>query len=51
MRPLRFVALSEDRQALILTDEVGRMLSLAIDEPSAYDDVELVGTNHARATP
>ena len=32
MRPLRFVALSEDGQALILTDEVGRMLSLAIDE-------------------
>ncbi len=32
MRPLRFVALSEDGKALILTDEVGRMLSLAIDE-------------------
>jgi hypothetical protein len=32
VRPLRFVALSEDGQALILTDEVGRMLSLAIDE-------------------
>lgn len=32
MRPVRFVALSEDGQALILTDEVGRMLSLAIDE-------------------
>lgn len=26
------------------------LLSLAIDEPSAYDDVELVGENHARAT-
>jgi len=25
------------------------MLSLAIDEPSAYDDVELVGDNRARA--
>jgi Protein of unknown function (DUF3071) len=32
VRPVRFVALSEDGQALILTDEVGRMLSLAIDE-------------------
>ncbi len=32
MRPIRFVAVSEDGQALILTDEVGRMLSLAIDE-------------------
>ncbi|WP_205752305.1 septation protein SepH [Cryptosporangium phraense] len=32
MRPLRFVALSADGQAMILTDEVGRMLSLAIDD-------------------
>jgi hypothetical protein len=32
VRPVRFVSLSEDGQALILTDEVGRMLSLAIDE-------------------
>ena len=32
MRPVRFVALSADGQALILTDEIGRMLSLAIDE-------------------
>lgn len=32
MRPLRFVALSEDGQALILTDEVGRMLFLSLDE-------------------
>lgn len=32
MRPVRFVALSEDGMALILTDEVGRMLSLTIDE-------------------
>lgn len=26
------------------------LLSLAIDEPSAYDDVELVGSNHARVS-
>jgi quinol monooxygenase YgiN len=26
------------------------LLSLAIDEPSAYDDVELVGENRARVT-
>jgi quinol monooxygenase YgiN len=26
------------------------LLSLAIDEPSAYDDVELVGTNQARSS-
>jgi hypothetical protein len=32
MRPVRFVALSEDGQALVLADEVGRLLSLPIDE-------------------
>jgi len=32
MRPVRFVALAEDGQSLILTDEVGRMLSLTLDE-------------------
>ncbi|WP_025616915.1 septation protein SepH [Salinispora cortesiana] len=32
MRPVRFVALSEDGQALVLTDEVGRLLALPIDE-------------------
>mgnify|MGYP001498900793 CR=1 FL=1 len=32
MRPVRFVALSEDGQALILSDEVGRLLSLPLDE-------------------
>lgn len=26
------------------------LLSLAVDEPSAYDDVDLVGENHARET-
>src|SRR6185503_11395492 len=31
MRPVRFVALSEDGQALVLTDEVGRLLALPID--------------------
>lgn len=31
MRPVRFVALSEDGQALVLADEVGRLLSLPID--------------------
>ena len=32
MRPVRFVALSEDGQALVLADEVGRLLTLPIDE-------------------
>ncbi len=32
MRPVRFVALSEDGQALVLSDEVGRLLALPIDE-------------------
>ena len=32
MRPVRFVALSEDGQALVLADEVGRLLLLPIDD-------------------
>ncbi len=32
MRPLRFVALSEDGQALVLADEVGRLLALPVDD-------------------
>lgn len=32
MRPVRFVALSEDGHSLVLTDEVGRLLALPIDE-------------------
>jgi hypothetical protein len=32
MRPVRFVALSEDGQAFVLTDEVGRLLTLPIDD-------------------
>src|SRR5881392_2321942 len=32
MRPVRFVALSEDGHAFVLTDEVGRLLALPIDE-------------------
>ncbi len=32
MRPVRFVALSEDGHALVLTDEVGRLLALPIDD-------------------
>jgi hypothetical protein len=32
MRPVRFVALSEDGQALVLADEVGRLLGLPLDE-------------------
>ncbi|HEX5542944.1 MAG TPA: septation protein SepH [Micromonospora sp.] len=31
MRPVRFVALSEDGHALVLADEVGRLLALPID--------------------
>ena len=32
MRPVRFVALSEDGQALVLSDEVGRLLTLPVDD-------------------
>ncbi|MGI8647188.1 MAG: DUF3071 domain-containing protein [Acidimicrobiales bacterium] len=32
MRPVRFIALAEDGQSLILTDEVGRMLFLKLDD-------------------
>ncbi|WP_344166507.1 septation protein SepH [Pilimelia columellifera] len=32
MRPVRFVALAEDGQGLVLTDEVGRLLALPIDD-------------------
>jgi hypothetical protein len=32
MRPVRFVALSEDGHALVLADEVGRLLTLPVDE-------------------
>jgi len=32
MRPVRFVALSEDGQALVLADEVGRLLALPCDD-------------------
>jgi hypothetical protein len=32
MRPVRFVALSEDGHALVLADEVGRLLALARDD-------------------
>src|SRR5690242_670100 len=32
MRPVRFVALSEDGHALVLADEVGRLLALPLDE-------------------
>jgi hypothetical protein len=32
MRPVRFVALSEDGQALVLADEVGRLLTLPLDD-------------------
>jgi hypothetical protein len=32
MRPVRFVALSEDGHAMVLADEVGRLLALPIDD-------------------
>jgi Protein of unknown function (DUF3071) len=32
MRPVRFVALSEDGQAFVLADEVGRLLALPVDD-------------------
>jgi Protein of unknown function (DUF3071) len=42
MRPVRFVALSEDGQALVLADEVGRLLTLPLDE-------RISGALHAEA--
>jgi hypothetical protein len=36
VRPVRFVALSEDGQAAVLADEVGRLLTLPIDDRVAY---------------
>ncbi|MGH3749666.1 MAG: septation protein SepH, partial [Micromonosporaceae bacterium] len=36
MRPVRFVALSEDGQALVLSDEVGRLLTLPVDDRLSY---------------
>ena len=38
MRPVRFVALSEDGQALVLADEVGRLLTLPIDDRVSTHD-------------
>ena len=32
MRPVRFVALSEDGHAFVLADEVGRLLALPVDD-------------------
>ena len=32
MRPVRFVALSEDGHALVLADEMGHLLALPLDE-------------------
>jgi hypothetical protein len=43
MRPVRFVALSEDGQAFVLADEVGRLLALPID-----DRVATAATRHDR---
>jgi Protein of unknown function (DUF3071) len=47
VRPVRFVALSEDGQALVLADEVGRLLSLPIDErvTAALDPSRTAGPN------
>ena len=44
MRPVRFVALSEDGQALVLADEVGRLLALPIDD-------RISGALHADGSP
>ena len=56
MRPVRFVALSEDGQALVLADEVGRLLALPIDDRisgALHSDRHppLGGTAVALATP
>jgi len=44
MRPVRFVALSEDGQALVLADEVGRLLALPLDD-------RISGALHADGSP
>jgi hypothetical protein len=54
MRPVRFVALSEDGQALVLADEVGRLLSLPIDDRVATllrPDRATTGSLHAETPP
>jgi hypothetical protein len=51
MRPVRFVALTEDGQAFVLADEVGRLLALPIDDrvhTALRPDRESAG---AQATP
>lgn len=50
MRPVRFVALSEDGHALVLTDEVGRLLALPIDE-RVHGALRPDGERHAGSTP
>lgn len=45
MRPVRFVALSEDGQAAVLADEVGRLLALPIDDRVTT----ALGTERSRA--
>jgi hypothetical protein len=49
MRPVRFVALSEDGQALVLADEVGRLLTLPLDDRVSGALQTDTGT-HAAAT-
>jgi hypothetical protein len=52
MRPVRFVALSEDGQAFVLADEVGRLLSLPIDDRvSAAARVDRSRAGQATAPP
>ena len=56
MRPVRFVALSEDGQAMVLADEVGRLLALPIDDRVSVALTHEahpapVGTTAATATP
>ena len=48
MRPVRFVALSEDGQALVLADEVGRLLALPIDDRVATRAARRAGRAAAR---
>jgi Protein of unknown function (DUF3071) len=55
MRPVRFVALSEDGQALVLADEVGRLLALPIDDrinsALSHDPATATGTAVAMLSP
>ena len=54
MRPVRFVAVSEDGHALVLADEVGRLLALPVDErltSALHPDTSASGVSPVSASP